>query len=87
MMSTIDNFLIDAQCRMTMAKENFKRGFQEFWTGERGVSNVVAMIIILLIVVLVIGVFWDSLQVWLQDMMETIFGKKIKNDTLKGVGI
>lgn len=87
MMSTIDNFLIDAQCRMTRAKENFKRGFQEFWTGERGVSNVVAMIIILLIVVLVIGVFWDSLQVWLQDMMETIFGKKIKNDTLKGVGI
>ena len=68
-MSTLDNMIIAGRCRMAKAKENFK----EFWTAEKGVSNVVATIIILLIVVLVIGLFWDRLSVWLSNMMNDIF--------------
>lgn len=68
-MITLDNMIIAGRCRMTKAKENFK----EFWSSEKGVSNVVATIIILLIVVLIIGVFWDKLKVWLDGMMAQIF--------------
>lgn len=68
-MSTLDNMIIAGRCRMTKAKENFR----EFWSSEKGVSNVVATIIILLIVVLIIGVFWDKLKVWLDGMMAQIF--------------
>ena len=68
-MSTLDNMIIAGRCRMTKAKENFR----EFWSSEKGVSNVVATIIILLIVVLIIGVFWDQLKVWLDGMMAQIF--------------
>lgn len=81
-MNTFDNFVISAQCRTVKARDDFKRGLREFFTGERGVSNVVATIIILLIVVLIIGVFWDNLQLWLKDMMETIFGYKPTADKL-----
>lgn len=75
-MHIVDMCLINAQTRMIKAKENVK----EFFTSERGVSNVVATIIILLIVVLIIGVFWDRLQVWLDGMMDTIFGTTPKVD-------
>lgn len=68
-MNTLDNMIIAGRCRMAKAKENFK----EFWSSEKGVSNVVATIIILLIVVLIIGVFWDKLKVWLDGMMAQIF--------------
>lgn len=77
-MSTLDNMIIAGRCRMTKAKENFK----EFWSSEKGVSNVVATIIILLIVVLLIGFFWDKLQVWLDGMMDTIFGTEFNSDGL-----
>lgn len=77
-MSTFDSMIINAQCRMSRAKENFK----EFWSGEKGVSNIVATIIILLIVVLLIGVFWDRLQEWLKAMMDQIFGYEPTADKL-----
>ena len=68
-MSTLDNMIIAGRCRMAKAKENFK----EFWSSEKGVSNVVATIILLLIVVLIIGVFWNRLKEWLNTMMDSIF--------------
>lgn len=77
-MSTLDSMIINAQFKMTRAKENFK----EFWSSEKGVSNVVATIIILLIVVLLIGFFWDKLQIWLDGMMDTIFGTEFNSDGL-----
>lgn len=78
-MSTLDNMIINAQFKMARAKENFK----EFWSSEKGVSNVVATIIILLIVVLLIGAFWDRLQVWLDQLMDRIFVDNYNNDKLK----
>ena len=77
-MSTLDNMMIAGRCRMMKAKENMK----EFWSSEKGVSNVVATIIILLIVVLIIGVFWDKLKVWLNNMMEQIFDFEPTSDGL-----
>lgn len=79
-MSTLDNMIIAGRCRMAKAKENFK----EFWSSEKGVSNVVATIIILLIVVLLIGAFWDRLQVWLDGLMDRIFVDNYNNEKLSG---
>lgn len=69
-MSKFNSMIVNAQHKMTRAKA----GFKAFMSSERGVSNVVATIIILLIVVLIIGVFWDQLKVWLDGMMAQIFG-------------
>ncbi len=78
-MNVLDTMVINAQLKMEKAKESFK----EFWNSEKGVSNVVATIIILLIVVLIIGVFWDRLQTWLKDLMDTIFGTTFTDSKLK----
>ena len=53
-----------------------------FLASQDGVSNVVATIIILLIVVLLIGVFWDRLQEWLSGIMDQIFGSSFTADGL-----
>lgn len=84
MSNALDSMVINAQCGMAKAKERVREGFREFWSAEKGVSNVVATIIILLIVVLLIGVFWDRLQIWLAAMMEQIFGYQPKADKLGG---
>ena len=68
-MYALDRLYIGAQIRAARWKENVK----EFLAGQDGVSNVVATIIILLIVVLIIGVFWKQLSKWLNQMMKTIF--------------
>lgn len=78
-MNVLDTMVINAQLKMEKSKESFK----EFWNSEKGVSNVVATIIILLIVVLIIGVFWDRLQTWLKDLMDTIFGTTFTDSKLK----
>ena len=72
-MNTVDYLVISAQSKMEKAKE----GIKNFFTSERGVSNVVATIIILLIVIIIIGVFWDRLSEWLGGIMDQIFGADI----------
>ncbi|MBQ8231849.1 MAG: hypothetical protein IJZ34_07995 [Lachnospiraceae bacterium] len=77
-MNTIDYLVIGAQNKMAKVKESFRN----FMSSERGVSNVVATIIILLIVVLLIGVFWDRLQAFLKGIMDTIFSSEFTADGL-----
>ena len=72
-MNALDRLYIGAQTRALIARERIK----EFFTGEDGVSNVVATIIILLIVVLIIGVFWNRLSEWLNGIMDSIFGSDV----------
>ena len=79
-MRTLDMWYINARTRMIKAQERAK----DFFTSEKGVSNIVATIIILLVVVLIIGVFWDRLQVWLDGMMDTIFGTTPSVDKMDG---
>ena len=81
-MSALDNMLISARVRMMKAGERI----QEFLSGEKGVSNVVATIIVLLITVLLIGFFWDELQKWIDGIMDTIFGTGFDADGLSGSG-
>ena len=68
-MRALDRLYIGAQIRAERWKENAK----EFLSRQEGISNVVATILILLIVVLVIGMFWSRLKQWLTDMMDKIF--------------
>lgn len=69
-MNTLDKLYLGAQIKAGVMKENFKK----FMTEEHGVSNIVATIILLLIVVLLIGIFWNRLQDWLNTLMGKIFG-------------
>ena len=75
-MNMVDNFVIAAQNGAYKAKE----GVKNFFSSQKGVSNVVATIIILLIVVLIIGVFWGKLQTWLNKMMDDIFNQSYTYD-------
>lgn len=68
-MDFADNIVVGAKVRMWKLGERIKGLFEE----ERGVSNVVATVILVLIVVLIIAVFWDKLSEWLKSMMDTIF--------------
>lgn len=68
-MNVLDNMAVSAKAYLWKWKENIKNFFEE----QHGVSNVVATIILVLIVVLIIGVFWEQLSAWLGDMMEIIF--------------
>ena len=75
-MNTFDYLVISAQSKMEKVKGDIKN----FFTSERGVSNVVATIIILLIVIIIIVVFWDRLSEWLGDIMDQIFGADIPSE-------
>ena len=57
---------------------------KEFLQEQDGVSNVVATIIILLIVVLLIGAFWDRLKEWIGAIMDQIFGTSYNASGLGG---
>ena len=77
-MNTLDKLYLGAQLRASIMKEKVKN----FMSEQSGVSNVVSTIILLLIVVLIIGIFWDKLQEWLKGMMDTIFATEINDSGL-----
>lgn len=68
-MNLMDKMYFGMRLRLELAKARAK----EFWASQDGVSNVVATIIILLIVVVLIGVFWKQLSGWLGGLMDRIF--------------
>ncbi len=77
-MELLDRLYISVQSRLWRAKDKVK----EFMDSQDGVSNVVATIIILLIVVLLIGVFWDRLKTFVGDMMDKIFNTEFTDSGL-----
>ena len=79
-MKMLDKICIGAMIRSNMAKDKVKEFLQE----QDGVSNVVATIIILLIVVLLIGAFWDRLKEWINAIMDQIFGTSYNASGLGG---
>ena len=79
-MKMLDKICIGAMSRANMAKDKVKEFLQE----QDGVSNVVATIIILLIVVLLIGAFWDRLKEWINAIMDQIFGTSYNASGLGG---
>ena len=75
-MKMLDKICIGAMIRANMAKDKVKEFLQE----QDGVSNVVATII----VVLLIGAFWDRLKEWIGAIMDQIFGTSYNASGLGG---
>jgi len=71
-MNMIDSLYLSVKNRAARAKDSFV----EFMTAERGVSNVVATIVILLIVILLIGIFWGRLKTFIEGIMDKIFSSE-----------
>ena len=65
---------LDGLCIQVMGKVNLYRDkLYDFWKKQDGVSNVVATIIILSIVVAMIAFFNERLQRWVKEMIDAIF--------------
>ncbi len=69
-MTMLDRAYIWSSIRLSRVKDNVK----DFFSRQDGVSNVVAVIIVLLITVLLIAAFWSQLKEWIQGIMDNIFG-------------
>ena len=74
-MNTLDKMFVSAKVRAGKMKDAVK----DFMTSEKGVSNVVATVILILIVVLLISFFWGQLQEmvkgWLKEITDVKFEK------------
>lgn len=68
-MNVLDKLYVKAQTKAVIMKDNLKK----FMTEERGVSNFVATIFLMLVVVLIIGLFWDALESWFNEIKTKIF--------------
>ncbi len=77
-MNTLDKFYLGTKIKAIKMKEKASEGLKHFFSEEKGVSNVVATIILLLIVVLLIGIFWDKLKEWVNDLMDQIMNTKFE---------
>jgi hypothetical protein len=63
---------LDSMC--LRAKIRFLGFVNELRTGEAGVSAFVATVLLMVIVVSLATIFWESISKWFTDMLEKIFG-------------
>ncbi len=77
-MEMLDSLCIYAMILAGKTKEKVR----EFFASQDGVSNVVATIILLTIVVTLIAFFWKHLQTWINGMTDKIFSENFTNHTL-----
>ena len=75
MLTILDNAYIAAKNRIHRASEEIKEGWSDFVHSEEGVSAIVATILLILIVVLLAVIFWNSISEWLSQLWATITGK------------
>ena len=68
-MKMLDKICINAMLRANVAKDKLESFLEE----QDGVSNVVATLLILVIVVTVVTTFWGRLQEWTNKLMDIIF--------------
>lgn len=68
-MEMLDKICINAMLRANVAKDKLESFLEE----QDGVSNVVATLLILVIVVTLVTTFWDRLQEWTNKLMDIIF--------------
>lgn len=61
----IDTMYIGTKIRLT----NF---FDNFFNDENGVSNIVATVLLILVVVLLASIFWDTISKWFTDTWKRI---------------
>ena len=72
-MKMLDKICINAMLRANVAKDKLESFLEE----QDGVSNVVATLLILVIVVTLVTTFWGRLQEWTNKLMDIIFKTKI----------
>ena len=65
----LDKICINAMLRANVAKDKLESFLEE----QDGVSNVVATLLILVIVVTLVTTFWGRLQEWTNKLMDIIF--------------
>ena len=68
-MKMLDTICINAMLRANVAKDKLESFLEE----QDGVSNVVATLLILVIVVTLVTTFWGRLQEWTNKLMDIIF--------------
>ncbi|MEI3580606.1 MAG: hypothetical protein V8Q30_11855 [Acutalibacteraceae bacterium] len=68
-MKMLDKICINAMLRANVAKDKLESFLEE----QDGVSNVVATLLILVIVVTLVTTFWGRLQEWTNELMDIIF--------------
>ena len=68
-MKMLDKICINAMLRANVAKDKLESFLEE----QDGVSNVVATLLILVIVVTLVTTFWGRLQEWTNKLMDSIF--------------
>lgn len=68
-MKMLDKICINAMLRANVAKDKLEGFLEE----QDGVSNVVATLLILVIVVTLVTTFWGRLQEWTNKLMDIIF--------------
>lgn len=71
MFNVLDRMYIEVVNKMNQLIE-------EFNNDERGVSNFVATIVMILIVVLLCALFWEYISGWFADMWARIIGQTDK---------
>ena len=71
------NMLNRLYLKAKIRSKGLRNDIKEFMSSEKGISNIVATIILVLIVVILIGIFWDKLSDWLSGMMNSIFGSDV----------
>ena len=67
-MEMLDKICINAMLRANVAKDKLESFLEE----QDGVSNVVATLLILVIVVTLVTTFWGRLQEWTNKLMDII---------------
>lgn len=72
-MKMLDKICISAMLRANAAKDKMESFLEE----QDGVSNVVATLLILVIVVTLVTTFWGRLSEWANNLMDIIFKTKI----------
>ena len=72
-MKMLDKICINAMLRANVAKDKLESFLEE----QDGVSNVVATLLILVIVVTLVTTFWGRLSEWANGLMDTIFNTSI----------
>ena len=72
-MKMLDKICINAMLRANAVKDKMESFLEE----QDGVSNVVATLLILVIVVTLVTTFWGRLSEWANGLMDTIFNTSI----------
>lgn len=74
MFEAINNASITLYFKGVEAVNVCKAKVKSFFIDERGLSGVVVAVLLILIAVLLIAVFWNSLKDWLEDVWGDVTG-------------